>query len=177
VTPKCSFDWPPFVAEYLPVVRGWARGRFRLGDADADDAAQEVMLSIFCYGHSFDPAKGSLRAWVFQVTRRRCSDMARRNARRNAAGLCGETMALDLFAAPEPPDALVRAEDRLALARVLAAAEGAVSPKAWAAFRGSAVEERPAGEVAAELGTTVGSVYVMTHRVKLAAQAIATEAA
>src|SRR5262249_6753721 len=70
---------------------------------------------------------------------------------------------------PGPPDGLEAAWEqefqqqlfRLASARV----QENFAPQSWQAFWKTAVEGRPAAEVAAELGMSVGAVYVARSRV------------
>src|SRR5262245_23923829 len=43
----------------------------QLGRAAAQDIVQDVFVSIWRHAHSFDPRRGTFRAWVVQITRRR----------------------------------------------------------------------------------------------------------
>lgn len=60
--------------------------RARLGDdASAQDAVQEVIVRAWKSGHRFDPARGSLRTWLFAIARNVVIDHL--NARRWTAPL------------------------------------------------------------------------------------------
>lgn len=45
--------------------------------AQADEIAQEVFLELWQQAQSFDPAKGTARAWIFRLTRQRAIDRLR----------------------------------------------------------------------------------------------------
>ena len=48
---------------------------------DADEAAQEAMLSVWRKAHLFDPAKAGAATWIFTIARNRRIDMVRRSQR------------------------------------------------------------------------------------------------
>lgn len=49
-----------------------------LGDAArAEDAVQDAFMSLWNHAASFDPARGSLRAWLLTSVRNRCIDYLR----------------------------------------------------------------------------------------------------
>lgn len=50
-------------------------------DADADEVAQEVMVTVWRKAQLFDPAKAAVSTWIFAVARNRRIDMIRRRAR------------------------------------------------------------------------------------------------
>lgn len=76
---------------------------FRIfGDrADAEDAMQDVYLTIWHRAGSFDPARGNPVSWLATLTRNRAIDIVRRSGRR-------PTAPIDLAA--EIPDGSVSAE-------------------------------------------------------------------
>ncbi|MDO5030602.1 MAG: sigma-70 family RNA polymerase sigma factor [Corynebacterium sp.] len=45
--------------------------------AQAEEIAQEVFLELWRQAQSFDPAKGTARAWIFRLTRQRAIDRLR----------------------------------------------------------------------------------------------------
>lgn len=49
-----------------------------LGAAEADEAAQEVMLAIWRRADSFDPARASAATWIYAIARNRRVDLLRR---------------------------------------------------------------------------------------------------
>jgi RNA polymerase sigma-70 factor (ECF subfamily) len=50
----------------------------QLGRAAAQDIVQDVFVSVWRHAHSFDPRRGTFRAWVVQITRRRIMNELRR---------------------------------------------------------------------------------------------------
>ena len=73
-----AFDelYDRFRAEALLLARGICRGTQR-----ADDAIQEGFLTIWRCRGSYDPSRGSARAWLMTVVRRRSIDVMRRGGR------------------------------------------------------------------------------------------------
>ena len=54
-----------------------------LGDlGDAEEVVQEVFLSAWRTGHSYDPARGSTHAWILSMVRNRSIDVLRSRRRR-----------------------------------------------------------------------------------------------
>src|SRR3954464_3701256 len=50
---------------------------------EAEDAAQETLLRAWKHGGDYDPARGSVRTWVYRIATNVCLDMLR-SARRRA---------------------------------------------------------------------------------------------
>jgi RNA polymerase sigma factor (sigma-70 family) len=74
--------------------------------AIAEDVTQEVFVQVWTRPEAFDPAAGTLQAWLAMLARRRAIDAVRRTARqrRRAAAESGEPET-----APDPADAAVNA--------------------------------------------------------------------
>src|SRR3981081_3329396 len=54
-----------------------------VGDlGDAEEVVQEVFLSAWRSGHTYDPARGSTRTWVLSMVRNRSIDLLRARQRR-----------------------------------------------------------------------------------------------
>ncbi len=64
----------------------------------AEDALQEGFLAVWTSRASFDPARGSPRAWLLTVIRNRCIDVIRRDRRND--GLRESEGKLEYFPAP-----------------------------------------------------------------------------
>lgn len=50
-------------------------------DQDADEIAQEVMVTVWRKSAQYDPAKAAVSTWIFTIARNRRIDMVRRHAR------------------------------------------------------------------------------------------------
>jgi RNA polymerase sigma-70 factor (ECF subfamily) len=161
--------WAQFVQVYAPLVYGFAH-RQGLQDADAADLTQEVLQAVAgaIRGLDYDPARGSFRGWLLTVVRSRLSNFRRRRRSRPDEG-SGDTAVQNTLAgvaAPEDDGAWWdREHERRLFAWAAERVRPAVEPATWQAFWGTAVEGRPAKEVAAALGLSVAGVYVAKSRV------------
>ncbi|HZY90061.1 MAG TPA: sigma-70 family RNA polymerase sigma factor [Gemmataceae bacterium] len=166
--PRDGAAWAEFVEVYAPLVYGLAR-RHGLQDADAADLTQEVLRSVARAAPRFayDPRRGSFRGWLFTVARNQLRKSAQAR-KRQAPGCGGEEArrALEEQPAPAEEEALW---DREYHARLLEWAAERVRPAfreaTWQAFWRTAVDGRDAAAVAAELGLSVGAVYIARSRV------------
>lgn len=85
---------------YSSIVHGIARRL--LGPATAPDVCQEVFVALWRHPERFDPARGSLSAYLATIAHRRCVDEMRRAGRRAA----NEERSLDPTRAVDDPAAL-----------------------------------------------------------------------
>jgi RNA polymerase sigma-70 factor (ECF subfamily) len=165
--------WREFVHLYGPVVYGFARKR-GLQDADAADLMQEVLRSVArnVGRMEYDPSRGTFRGWLYTVTRNMIFNFL--NGQRNKPRGSGDPAALErLDEIPARPDdhADERDDDweleyrRRLAARAMDVVKGEFQPNSWQAFWRTAVDGRPVRAVAAELGMTLGAVYVAKSRV------------
>lgn len=69
-----------FFARYALRVKAFLMRRGARAD-EADELAQEVMLTVWRKAATFDPARASASTWLFTVARNRRIDLARRQAR------------------------------------------------------------------------------------------------
>ena len=155
-------DWERFVARYGPLLEFWAR---RLLRADgAADLVQDVLLRVIQGLCSFTGAGDrSFVAWLRAVTLNRWRDLRRRAAARPRTA--GST-ALEAVAGADDLAAVITAEDRdFLIRRALQIMQTDFEPTTWRACWERVVADRPAAEVAAELGVSVEVVYAATYRV------------
>jgi RNA polymerase sigma-70 factor (ECF subfamily) len=167
--PQDRAAWQQFVELYGSLVYGFARQR-GLQDADAADLTQEVFLALAgAAGRwQYDPRQGPFRAWLYGVTRNKVAKFLQR--RRGEPVGSGDSDAHRLLAEqPSPdadPEAVWEQEFQRHLFRLAAAqVEERCAPTTWQAFWQTAVEGRSAPAVAAELGLSIGAVYVARSRV------------
>lgn len=149
--------WARFVELFAPLVFRWAE-REGLQTADAEETVQDVFLILLqrmaTYEH--DPAR-SFRAYLATITRRVAH-------RRRAGERVG-----DVLAEPIAPDDCDEAERREYAAWVMQRAARLIQndfePATWEAFRRFVLDDRPAAEVAQELGISRNAVYLSVRRV------------
>jgi RNA polymerase sigma-70 factor (ECF subfamily) len=163
---RVSFDaaaWTRFVQLYTPLIYSWGR-RVGLQDQDAADLVQDVFATLLQVLPTFayDRHK-SFRAWLRTVTLNQWRNKQKRWSERVRPGPGAE---LDQLAAPDALEAFWEAEYRQHVAsRALAIMRADFEEKTWKACWEVTVTGRPAADVAAELGMTVGAVYAAKFRV------------
>jgi RNA polymerase sigma-70 factor (ECF subfamily) len=163
--------WGAFQARYGDVILGWCLRRL-LPQCSAEDLTQEVLLKLFQELPTYDPAKGRFRAWLKAVVNNALTDCWRRQQHRpERVGVVGTAFLEQLaqLQTPETADELSGVIEERAgtiAAEVLKAVQARVEEKTWQAFHRTTVEQRPAAEVAAALGLSIGTVYTYVKRVK-----------
>jgi RNA polymerase sigma-70 factor (ECF subfamily) len=167
--PKDRAAWQQFVELYGSLVYGFARQR-GLQDADAADLTQEVFLAVARVAGRwhYDPKQGSFRGWLYRVTRNRIAKfLQKRQGQAIGSGDSGAHRMLAQEPSPGPdPDEEWEREFRQQLFRLAAAQiKDRFAPTTWQAFWETAVEGKSGADVAAELGMSVGAVYVARSRV------------
>jgi RNA polymerase sigma-70 factor (ECF subfamily) len=167
--PRDEQAWAEFSAIYAPLVDSLARQK-GLQEADAADLVQEVLRTVAAAieRQMFDPARGSFRAWLFRIARNLMVNFLISQRRQpRGSGDTDMQQLLEAWPAQDAEDsALFDAEYKRQL--LYWAAEqlrGEFTERNWQAFWQTGVEGRSAREVAAALGTTVGTVYHYKSRV------------
>jgi RNA polymerase sigma-70 factor (ECF subfamily) len=161
--PNDRAAWERFIELYTPLLFHWVR-RLGLSEADAADLVQEVLLILVrtLPSFSYDPGQG-FRRWLRTVTLNKWRERLRRQAAQLETQAAGKLA--DRLAAPED-EAIWEAEYRQRLvARALRIMQRDFQPATWRACWEHVACGRPAPEVAAELGMSVGAVYAATGRV------------
>ena len=165
--------WAVFQAGYREVILGWGL-RYGLDLHAAEDLTQETLLRLLeaLPRHEHDPGRGRFRSWLKTVVRHVLADRRRRQRRRPEPGGVGGSTALQRLgdlSSPEAVEELSVAVERRTAAwevEVLDRVRARVEPASWAAFCQRMIERRPAADVAAELGLSVGAVYKAAERIK-----------
>jgi RNA polymerase sigma-70 factor (ECF subfamily) len=160
--PASGPAWERFVALYTPLLYQWAR-RLGLQDASAADLVQDVFTILIqkLPSFSYDPGQ-RFRGWLWTVL---CNKW-RENQRRNSARIRGSADALAEVTVPDAVGRLAEAEyAQYLVGRALQLVQNEFDPATWKACREFMVVGRPATEVAAELGISVGAVYVAKSRI------------
>ena len=161
--------WREFLDVYERAIYRSARGR-GLQPADAEDVTQRVLAAVIEKARTWQPdaARGSFGAWLFRVTRNLAA-RAWNERLRGPIGSGDSGFALLLEQVPEPPEAektAFRTEYRRALFHWAAErVREQVRGTTWRAFWMTTIEGKDAGQVAAELRLSLGSVYTAKCRV------------
>ena len=160
--PGRSDAWNRFVQLYTPLLRTWAK-RQGLRDADADDLTQEVLVKLMDELPRYARGAGqSFRGWLYRVTANQCRDFRRRVATRALPGPDG----LSAVKEESPLSEFVEDEYRRTLVnRALELIRPEFAERTWTAFTQLMIENRPAEEIARDLGITENAVYLARHRV------------
>jgi RNA polymerase sigma-70 factor, ECF subfamily len=153
--------WERFVQIYTPFLYYCAK-QARLGDADAADVVQDVFVHLMDKMLTFEYRRsGSFRGWLKTVTLNKCRERHRRR-RETATGEADvdqsvEDEALNRFWETEYTDIVV--------ARALKLMQTEFETTTWQACWQHVVEDRPAAEVAENLGLSLPAVYTYSSRV------------
>jgi RNA polymerase sigma factor (sigma-70 family) len=143
-------------AEHGREILGRARRLLR-SDADAEDAVQEVMLSLVRAPHVL-AAVERVGGWLLALVHRRCVDLVRGDRRRGKkeAGTGIE----DLFPGTDPAELAEREE----LCRAVARAVDALPEKLRWAFVRNELEEKTFREMSEESGVPMGTLMARKAR-------------
>jgi RNA polymerase sigma-70 factor (ECF subfamily) len=159
--------WEEFVAVYEPVLRAIVR-RNGVAAADVPDVVQDIFVRLVpaLARFEFDPSRGQFRTWLWRIACNAASNWRRKRASRvrAEAAWCShqaaDAAAADVGEAGEP----VRL--RRVLDLVLAEVRERSTLATWACFEGRVLRERPATELATELGVSPNAVYVNACRIR-----------
>ena len=175
--PDDTAAWREFVQLYQPLLQAYVRKRGPTG-ADADAIVQDVFTRLVPALARFDldHSKGRFRTWLWQVTQSSLADWGRRRtARAKAERQWAEVERTEgrlpgqQLAAPPRDDTEDAEWVQMYRKRILDAALERVretsQPSSWACFEGRVMKNRPAAEIAEELGVTVNSVYINASRI------------
>jgi len=161
--PSDSAAWDRFVELYTPLLFYWGR-RAGLQSADAADLVQDVFEVLLRKLPEFQyDRQKSFRSWLRTVTMNKWKERARRRTE-HAVG--GSGVAPLEPAIPDGAEQFWETEyHRHLAARALDVMHTQFEPATWQACWESVVNDRPAAEIAAELGLTVNAVYLARSRV------------
>jgi RNA polymerase sigma factor (sigma-70 family) len=162
--PADTTAWSEFVVLYQPLLLAYVRKR-GINEHDALDVVQEVFARLVPALAQFqlDHRRGRFRTWLWQVTHAALTDWARRRTVRTRA----EKEWLDQHesnVSDDPDDDWDELYRRRILDVALKHVRESAQPTSWACFEGRILEDRPAAEIASELGISVNAVYVNASR-------------
>ena len=160
--------WERLVAVYRPWVVGWLR-RQGLGDSDAEDLAQDILLVVLRELPSFQHNRrpGAFRAWLRAITVHRLRDFGRSRRYWPRPGDGALPDRLDELEDPDSPLSRLWDEehDRHVVGRLLALVEADFEESTWRAFRAVMLEGEKPAAAAARLGLSVNAVLLAKSRV------------
>lgn len=157
--------WSVFTELYRPVVYRMARRR-GLQDADAQDLAQKVLVSVARAISDWeeDNQRGRFRNWLSRVTRNAIIDAFRRIKPDAAIG--GSGIEKILNQSPAAHETEIEYEyERAMFRRAAELVQKEFKPATWTAFWQTTVEGRTIASVANELNQSPGAIYTSRSRV------------
>jgi RNA polymerase sigma-70 factor (ECF subfamily) len=162
--------WSEYVGRYRPLIVGFAR-RLDVPEPDAEDIAQVTLMEFaaaFTAGH-YDRGRGRLRSWLFGIARNQVSSWRRRAPRMDlplSRAFSGDPGVEESKSHDDLLEELWDREWRSAVLRdCLQQVRAEVEPQTYEAFCRFAIADRPAEEVATELGMTRNAVFLAKRRV------------
>jgi RNA polymerase sigma-70 factor (ECF subfamily) len=165
--PRDAEAWQTFVDVYGRLVYRHCRCR-GLGHEDAENVTQEVFAQVSQSIRRFDyqPEVGCFRGWLGTMTRNEINRFLKKNARVvHGSGGGEDEHGLDSAAARGEDTAWAEEFNAHLLATALARSRPHFEDQTWRAFELVWLENRPALEVARELGVPIDRVYVAKSRV------------
>jgi RNA polymerase sigma-70 factor (ECF subfamily) len=155
--------WERFVRLYTPLLYHWAR-RLGLSAEDSADLVQDVLTRLVSQlpQFTYDPDK-RFRGWLRTVTLNAWRDALRRRAHTPTAG--GAELPQDLQGPDTAADFDEEEYRQFLVRRALQLMQDQFEPTTWKACWEYMIADRPAAEVAQELGITVNAVYLAKVRV------------
>jgi RNA polymerase sigma factor (sigma-70 family) len=167
-------SWQDFFDTYWKLIYGVAL-KGGLTAAEAQDVVQETMISVAKHMPTFeyDPAIGSFKTWLLNMTRWRITDQFRKRGPAFAAGrievedIATGTRTVDKVVDPASPalDALWEAEwEKNLLDAAMAKIKRQLDPQKYQIFDLYVNKGMPPEKVAATFGISVDQVYLAKHR-------------
>ena len=171
---KDQKSWQDFFNTYWRLIYGVAR-QAGLSEPEAEDVVQETIISVSrkMGGFKTDPAFGSFKSWLLQITRRRISDQFRKRPRRTDFGKvrAGDTARTPtLGRAPDPGapelEAIWQQEwERNLVDVAMEKVKRLVSSRQFLLFHQQTVKQWSARKIAAKYGVSLAQVYMAKYRV------------
>jgi len=156
-------SWEDFFTTYWRLIHQAAL-KAGLSETDAEDVVQEVVIAVAKKMPEFryDPARGSFKGWLLQITRRRINDHLRRKYREPATGAA----ALEQAAAPASLETFWDAEwDHHLLEAALRRVRSRVEPQPYQIFDCYVLKGWPVADVVRTLGVSRNQVYLAKSRI------------
>ena len=168
-------SWKAFFDTYWKLIYQTAM-KSGLRDVEAQEVVQETVICVSkaMPGFKYDPAIGSFKAWLLQLTRWRITDQFRK--RLPAPGLRAESpleefnidVTQDLASVQAPGlEAVWKEEwDKNLIDAAIERVKRQVPAQQYQMFDFYVLQEWPVKKVAKTLGVSVGRIYIVKHRLK-----------
>ena len=167
-------SWQEFFDIYWKLIYGVAR-KAGLTDAEAQDVVQETLVAVAKHmpNFNYDPALGSFKAWLLNMTRWRLVSQFRKRSPAAESRPASDTTTsgpdpLQNVADPagQTLDAVWEAEwENNLLEAAITIVKRRVDPLKYQIFDLYVNKDWPPEKVAAAFGVTVDQVYVIKHRI------------
>lgn len=157
--------WGDFARKYVGVLEQWCRN-WNIPRCDSQDVIQDTLMAVVIGVSNFERrGTGSFRAWMKTIAWRCWCDALAKVERNQDLELLNQ-----LSNTPIAYEELEGAFGKLATQELLETSMSRirqrVEPKSWEAFRLTALESLPAGEVASLLQMRVDAVYAARCRIQ-----------
>jgi RNA polymerase sigma factor (sigma-70 family) len=165
--------WQEFFDTYWKLIYSAAR-QSGLTETEAQEVVQETIITVAknIDKLKYDPASGSFKGWLLQITRWRIADQFRKREPGNAKPprSADDRATATIERVPDSRvidlDAIWETEWKANLVEAaIARVKRKIEPKQFQIFDCYVRKEWPAQKVAARLGVSVGQVYLARHRV------------
>jgi len=166
-------SWQDFFDTYWRLIYNFAR-KGGLTEAEAQDVVQETMIAVVRHMPTFEynPAIGSFKGWLLNMTRWRITDQLRKRGPFPAGQSPSEsttegTRTVDKVVDPASPelDVIWNAEwEKNLIETAMAKVKRRLDPQKFQIFDLYVNKEWPPEKVAATFGISVDQVYLAKHR-------------
>lgn len=161
--------WGEFAQIYRPIIFRIAVAR-GLQEADAQDLAQQVLMSVYAAIDRWEPhgPDSRFRNWLSKITRNAILKTFSRTPLDAAAGGSQHSLQLNACSSPESQQLEWLLEEEYRRELYLRAAERVkqeVNSKSWQVFLWTTLQDVSIEEAAEKLNQSVGSIYAMRSRV------------
>ena len=135
--------------------------RFLSSKSDGEEVAQTVFIEVWRKARTFDPAKASVKTWLYSIARNRCIDTIRKRRLRQFVGL--DSSAADIASTDAEPSRIT--EKRAELRAVLDALEQLPDRQRLALLL-QVVSDMSTREIAETMATSDGAVEQLIRRAR-----------
>ena len=162
-------SWERLAALYAPLMRRWL-AQYEVQAADADDLIQEVFFVVAQELPRFDHngQTGAFRSWLRKTLVHRLHSFWRKQ-KYDQRGRGTSSLLEQLHRLEDDASEVSRIwnaeHDQYVIARLMETVRPSFQEKTWEAFRRQMFDGQKAELVAAELGMSLGSVYMARNRV------------